>query len=304
MYPLYVISGISGSGKTTLGREISKMLSSDNIHFIDQDLFYLTNKPKITLSDGSVTSNWDCYDSLNPEFFSVINETLKLSPVLISGFALSRQILPCRPTIHIHLITASNPEDLMTRCCSSRKHAKSINISRDALMVKEFVIPFYHKTVRESDITHLLPVFDEIGNRLPLDFLVKTISNIILESKITSRELYHKMNVSEPYHSLIKSGIKPVEGRKISSTWKYIRTGDIITMTCHDKQSFDVVVTGITRYLPSIGDPLTEYLTTETLERTLPGVSSIEEGRKIYLQWSTESEIQKCGMMGIQLKVL
>ena len=57
-------------------------------------------------------------------------------------------------------------------------------------------------------------------------------------------------------------------------------------------------------YLPCIGDPLEEYLKTETLARALPGVNSIEEGKKIYLQWSTQDEINKLGMMGIQLKVI
>jgi ASC-1-like (ASCH) protein len=114
---------------------------------------------------------------------------------------------------------------------------------------------------------------------------------------------HYIMNVSEPYHSLIKTGVKPVEGRKISSTWGKIQTSDTITMTCEDRDAFDVVVTKVNRYLPNIGDPLTAYLENETLERALPGVTSLEVGRQIYLQWSSEEEISKLGMMGINVKV-
>jgi uridine kinase len=64
MYPLYVISGISGSGKTTLGRILSEKLSAENILFVDQDVYYLEQKPKITLSNGSVVSNWDSLESI------------------------------------------------------------------------------------------------------------------------------------------------------------------------------------------------------------------------------------------------
>lgn len=45
---------------------------------------------------------------------------------------------------------------------------------------------------------------------------------------------------------------------------------------------FTILVTEINMYLPP--EPLTAYLKTETLNRTLPGENSIEEGRKIYLR--------------------
>ena len=119
-----------------------------------------------------------------------------------------------------------------------------------------------------------------------------------------SDKCYHTMDVAEPYHSLIKSGVKPVEGRKISPKWEIIQIGDVIIMTCPDRDQFNVEVTKINFYLPSTGDPLTAYLNGETLERALPGVTSMEEGRRIYLQWSTDEEIKKMGMMGIQVRVI
>lgn len=76
-------------------------------------------------------------------------------------------------------------------------------------------------------------------------------------------------------------------------------------MTSPRKESFETEVTGITMYLPSIApDSLTGYVQCETLARTLLGVPSIEEGKRVYLQWSTEEEVHSIGMMGIQVRVL
>jgi ASC-1-like (ASCH) protein len=108
----------------------------------------------------------------------------------------------------------------------------------------------------------------------------------------------HFMDVAEPYFSLIKMRKKPVEGRKLSPTWSKIKVGDIITMTCNSSY-FNVLVTGINKY-----NSLKEYLLGETLQRCLPGVTSIEDGERIYLQWSSIEEINKYGMIGIQVSVL
>lgn len=300
MYSLYVISGISASGKSTLGQHLVKSNFIDNIKYIDEDEFYLKNKPSITLSNNETVSNWDCLEAIDPCFTTVIEDALKLSPVLLTGFALPATLLPVQATVHIHLVTADNPIDLATRCRLARTASKPFNNSeRDALMVREVIIPFYHKMLRESDISHLVTVFDK-NERFPIEMLASVAKSIIRTSEIV-RERHHFMEVEEPYHSLIAKEIKPVEGRKMSSKWMKIRRNDIITMVCDNRPSFNVQVTGVTMYLPSIGDPLNEYLVTETLSRTLPGTSTLEEGRKIYLQWSTEEEIMKMGMMGIQV---
>lgn len=115
-------------------------------------------------------------------------------------------------------------------------------------------------------------------------------------------EVYH-MHVTEPWFSHIKEGRKPVEGRKMFGTWSKLKVGDIIHMK-NGNDRFDVKVTGLTVYPPSLEDPLTSYLESEALERALPGVNSLEEGRRIYLQWSTEEEIHQKGMMGIQVEVI
>ena len=44
---------------------------------------------------------------------------------------------------------------------------------------------------------------------------------------------------------------------------------------------------------------LEEYLNTVTLEKALPGIATVEEAVKIYLQWSSREEIEKYGFLGI-----
>lgn len=129
-------------------------------------------------------------------------------------------------------------------------------------------------------------------------------NNFFLESELP-QTTHHFMEVAEPYYSLIKSQRKPVEGRKITPKWSKIQEGDFLTITSPGLSDFTTLVTRINMYPPSIyPDPLTAYLETETLDRTLPGVNSIKEGKKIYLQWSTKDEIMKYGMMGIHVSVL
>lgn len=298
LYPLYAISGISGSGKTTLGKALTKKLEQLRLTHIDQDDYYLPIKPEVTLSDCTIVSNWDCLEALDSNFTNKIKEELANGPVILTGFALCRQVLPVVPIVHIHLITATRPETLEERCCKVRRKAKKINVERDAKMVREIVIPFYHKMVRNSDITHVIQVIDEDCKNVPLDWLVKLAKDIILDSHL-ARQTHHVMDVSEPYYSLIKSGEKVVEGRKYSTKWRVIRKGDIISMTCPSKDSFDVKVKNVNLYLPSCGDPLTSYLENETLERALPGVTTIREGRNVYLKFYTEEDCQRLGMMGI-----
>lgn len=302
MYPLYAISGLSGSGKTTLGQASAKKLG---IEFVDQDSFYLKEKPMATLSDGSEVKNWDCLEALDSSFKQRIQALLREKPVLLVGFALCREVLPVVPTVHIHLVTADNPTDLEERCKKARIQAKPrINAERDAMVVREVTIPFYHRMVRKSDITHLVSVFDAEGKRIPLDWSVGVTKKIIKDSASPREINHHVMEVSEPYFSQIREGKKVVEGRKITDKWRNIRRGDDIIICA--KETTETIATmfrvsAVNLYLPSCGDPLGEYLRHETLARTLPGIQTMEEGRRIYLQWSTEKEIRKFGMMGIQL---
>jgi ASC-1-like (ASCH) protein len=108
--------------------------------------------------------------------------------------------------------------------------------------------------------------------------------------------MIHQMICDEPWFSLIRSGIKPVEGRKNVPKWQKIRVGDYLDFF-YGEEHFRTVVTEIRKY-PSLED----YLLDVTVEKALPGVSSFEEAVRIYHQWSTPEEIQAHGFLGIFVK--
>lgn len=114
-----------------------------------------------------------------------------------------------------------------------------------------------------------------------------------------------EIEISEPYFSLIYSGAKPVEGRKMTAKWMAFAVGDEVKITCPNRHPFYAKIVKINYYPPSSGefDPLTNYLICEGLNQTLPGITSLSEGRAIYLQWSTRKEIDHYGMMGIHFEV-
>lgn len=109
------------------------------------------------------------------------------------------------------------------------------------------------------------------------------------------------MEVDEPYFTLIKSGKKTIEGRKNSPKWQSLYTGMTIKLT-NGSDSFEVKLDKITVYSHLLPDPLGRYLN-DNLSEALPGVKTIEEGRKIYLQWSTEDEIAKHGFMALHVSL-
>lgn len=109
------------------------------------------------------------------------------------------------------------------------------------------------------------------------------------------------IDCSEPWYSLIERKIKTVEGRKGTYKWTAIKIGDIVTFRDSDnhQRTFERKIIGINQYLGV--DALEKYLKTETLKRTLPGIENLEDGKMIYLQWSTLVEIAQYGMLGLQL---
>ena len=108
----------------------------------------------------------------------------------------------------------------------------------------------------------------------------------------------HTMHCQEPWFSFIQKGVKPVEGRKATPKHLAIQPGDIIEFFCDDRH-FLAEVERIERF-----GSLDDYFHTVGLAKALPGILSLEEGKKIYLQWSTEQEIATFGFLGIFVKPL
>lgn len=113
-----------------------------------------------------------------------------------------------------------------------------------------------------------------------------------------------EIQISEPYFSLILKGIKTVEGKKGTEKWKDIEIGDIVTFTNNDRK-FNAEIIHINRYYGKYA--LENYLATETLVKTLPGIKTIEQGKNIYMthpiNW-TQEEIEEYGIMAIHVRPL
>ena len=101
------------------------------------------------------------------------------------------------------------------------------------------------------------------------------------------------VHCKDPWFSLIRNGIKTVEGRKNTHTYKRIRPGDQINFI-NGSESFHALVTEIRNY-----DTIEDYFNDVTLEKALPGVKTLEEGLDVYYQWSSEESVKQYGFLGI-----
>ena len=105
---------------------------------------------------------------------------------------------------------------------------------------------------------------------------------------------YGPYHISQPWLHYLIIGDKKVEGRKATPKWLELKKGDEIIF-CDDENNkylFDII--DIHTYPDILG-----YLKGETLENCLPGIKTYQEGIKIYKQWSTEEELNKCKFLAI-----
>lgn len=114
--------------------------------------------------------------------------------------------------------------------------------------------------------------------------------------KSSSSHIFN-IHCEDPWFTLIRKGIKPVEGRKNTHTYKRIAIGDQINFT-NGNDNFLATVTEIRQY-PS----LEAYLEDVTIEKALPGITTIEKALEIYQQWSTPEQLKQYGFLGIFVKV-
>ncbi len=104
------------------------------------------------------------------------------------------------------------------------------------------------------------------------------------------------IHCDDPWFSYIRQGVKPVEGRKATHSYKKIRVGDQINFS-NGTESFLADVMEIREY-----ESIEKYLEDVTVEKALPGIKSIEEGLEVYYQWSSEEKIRQYGFLGIFVK--
>jgi ASC-1-like (ASCH) protein len=107
------------------------------------------------------------------------------------------------------------------------------------------------------------------------------------EKEVPKEEIFK--NINEPWFSLIKLKLKKVDANLNKDKFVDIKKNDIIIFQNNDFgfiRSFKIKVSSIHEY-----DNFSEYLTTEKLEKALPGIDNIEEGLEIYRKnYSREDE--------------
>ncbi len=108
-----------------------------------------------------------------------------------------------------------------------------------------------------------------------------------------------KEHVREPWFTYLVNGTKTIEGRLNRGNFQHYQVGDYVTFYSDSNEEFICEILRRTTY-PSIA----EYLETEGLPKTLPSISTIEDGVKIYRQFYSEEEESQYGMLALEIKIL
>lgn len=115
-----------------------------------------------------------------------------------------------------------------------------------------------------------------------------------------------QIQIKTEYLWLIQNGLKTVEGRKNSPTWKHLRKGVFIRFYSNEtNETLKARIVRVTEYFNNEeGDALYNYLIHEGLRNVLPNVKTYQEARNIYLNFWSIEDIQKYGMIAIQIELI
>ena len=120
--------------------------------------------------------------------------------------------------------------------------------------------------------------------------------------------MIYKKYVSEPWFTLIKNGIKTVEGRLNKGDFAEMKKGDTVIWlksdssdSSDDKKFVRTRILDIHHY-----KSFHDYLKAERLKNTLPinSIKTIENGEKIYYQYYSKKDEKKYGVLAIKLKLI
>ena len=112
----------------------------------------------------------------------------------------------------------------------------------------------------------------------------------------------YSKNLSEPWFSLIKLGLKKVEGRLIKDDFSKMGSGDYILFSNNEfnfVRTFRVMITSVCKY-----NSFEDYLQNETLENALPGIDTIEEGVSIYYNYYKKEDEEKYKIKAFRLIII
>ncbi len=99
--------------------------------------------------------------------------------------------------------------------------------------------------------------------------------------------IYEK-NVSEPWFTLLKLGIKTVEGRQNKGDFALMNVGDFIIIT-NNELGFPRQIKKEIKHV-SFYYNFETYLESETLRCCLPGIDTIEQGLEIYQKYYPKTD--------------
>lgn len=104
--------------------------------------------------------------------------------------------------------------------------------------------------------------------------------------------------VNKIWFDHISEGNKTVEGRLNKGKFKTFKKGDIIYFKNENKK-IKVQIINIIEY-----KDFKSYLEKEGLKRTLPGIDTIKEGRKVYYSFYTREMEDLHGVLAIEIKLI
>jgi ASC-1-like (ASCH) protein len=110
-----------------------------------------------------------------------------------------------------------------------------------------------------------------------------------------------EINIGDPWFAAVKSGRKTVEGRLDKGKFGKLRRGDVLVVSGSTgrKAPFLAVVRDVRRY-----GSFETYLVAEGMRNTLPGVTTVDEGIRVYRQFYSESAEREHGVLAIEMKTL
>lgn len=129
-----------------------------------------------------------------------------------------------------------------------------------------------------------------------------TSSSITTTSGSTAAVLpLSREHVQEPWYTHLLEGRKTVEGRLNRGSFAQYAVGDRLHFFTDAELEKEFLCEIVRKtWYPSIAD----YLHTEGLEKTLPGISTISEGVEIYRRFYKETEEKEMGMLAIEIVLL
>ena len=106
----------------------------------------------------------------------------------------------------------------------------------------------------------------------------------------------YKKHLSEPWFSLIKLKLKTVEGRLNKGDFSKMLVGDTIIFYNNDfdYRQIKVKITKINNY-----KTFKTYLQRESLSKTLPGFTNMNNGLNVYFKYFTKKQENEFGIKAL-----